>query len=113
MRLKDEFNRYNLVVVHNDDNTIFAVRYDAPYKTPAARLYEDNYNWRYNSEGKCYTLVVPQPAPSRVNCCVVVRRTSTNRYEVTFASIDRCEFATVKTMGAVHEFLDPLLGGKA
>lgn len=114
MRIKtNELERYDLTILHNGVDGIFAVKYDAPYKTPGPRLYEDKYNWRYNSEGNCYTLVIAQPAPSRVNCVVVVRRTSTNRYEATFASDDRCEFATVKTMGAVHEFLAPLLGRKA
>ena len=46
--------------------------------------------------------------PLEVQRTIVVIRTSANHYEVTYADALGCEHTAVKSMTAVHAFLDPL-----
>ncbi len=102
-------DRYKLTIIHYGVDGIFAVKYDEPLKPAKPKLYEDCYNWKHHSEGDCYTLVLPKPTPRNVIYSLVLRRTSINRYEVTFASVDCCESVVCKSMSAVHEVLAPLV----
>lgn len=105
---RHNLSKYDLTVIHNGEDGLFAVRYEKCNVTEPPKLH-DSYDWRHSGEGKTYTLVIPQAEPRCIEACVVIRRTSTNRYEVTVARVQRTDFAIVKTMGAVHEFLDTAL----
>ena len=111
MKVKaSELARYNLSVIHDDEDGYFAVRYDTPLKVKEPKIYKEN-SWRHDGEGECFTLVVGRTTPRKVTHSIVIRRTSINHYEVTFTSVNVISFVAVKTMSAVKEFLEPLLGG--
>lgn len=105
---RHNLSKYDLTVIHNGEDGILAIKYERPAEAQGPRIY-DSYDWRHSDAGKTYTLVVPQQQQRNIEVCVVVRRTSTNRYEVTVARIERIDFSVEKTMNAVQDFLDTVL----
>lgn len=112
MRLKEsDFNytRYRrIVIVSNTDSGLFAVQYGDDSKTPEPTFERDYRDWQFSDCGHTYRLRIPKPAQRTVLRSFVVRRTSANHYDVTYADTVGCEQTAVKSMTTVHEFLSPL-----
>ncbi len=82
MQIKEsEFTYYkyrNITVVSNTESGLFAVQYGDDSKIPEAKFEQDTHDWRFMDKGD------------------------------TYADALGCEHTAVKSMTAVHAFLDPL-----
>ena len=102
-------NRYRRITgVSNTESGLFAVQYGDDSKIPEAKFEQDTHDWRFMDKGDTYTIRIPKPEQRKVQRTIVVIRTSANHYEVTYADALGCEHTAVKSMTAVHAFLDPL-----
>lgn len=112
MQLKDsDFNDWKyrrITIVSNTDSGLFAVQYGDDSKIPTPTFEQDYRDWQFDRQGNTYRLRIPKPVQRKVLRSLIVRRTSTNHYDVTYADTLGCELSSFKTMSAVHEFLTPL-----
>lgn len=112
MQLKEtDFSYYKyrrITIVSNTDSGLFAVQYGDDSPTPEPKFEREFRDWEFRDKGDTYQLRIPKPAQRKVLRSLVVMRTSTNHYEITYADTIGCVQTSVKSMTAVHEFLTPL-----
>jgi len=104
---QSEFTNYlNIEIISNNEDGLFAVEYEPQLPLGEPKLEHDTYSWRYGDKSEVYTVVVSKPTPRNIVRTVIVRRTSTNNYLVTYADRKTCDGANCKTLSDVHAFLE-------
>lgn len=104
---ESEFKNYfNIQIVSNTEEGLFAVEYEPQQPLGEAKIERDSYSWRYGSNNEVFSLIVPKPVPRNVLRTLIVRRTSANNYLAVYADLKHCGSANCKTLTEVHAFLE-------